>query len=142
MALKVVDLRRLVQCEEAEATVKITSEDGDVYYYMNKVQKKQNDITLGYEEIKTGKWFPSIQLKTNNLSVTEYCEMIDYWFMKAVEDDNYVERIHQRYSDIPDYKQQIERAYNWLLDNPFDRRKDINRFVCGWLDRQRGRNRK
>lgn len=142
MALKIIDLRKLSPCEEQEATVKVIDENGDTYWFVSKAVKKSSAVTLAYDELSTGKWFPSIQLKTNNVSVTEYCEMIDYWFQKAVEDDNYVERIHQRYSDIPDYKQQIERAYNWLLDNPFDRRKDINRFVCGWLDRQRVRNKR
>jgi len=135
MAVKIIDLRKLMSCEESEASVKITDESGEIHYFKNKVERTTSRSKMYWSDLGTDKeWFAGIELSSNTVDNTKYIELVDWWFNSAFESDAYKQRINSSYTKI-DIGIEMDKAYNWLCDHPDQRKTSLNGFVNGWLKR-------
>ncbi len=77
--------------------------------------------------------------RTNKISINcredVYRFLVQKWFLLASEDDWYSEYIHDTYGSNPEYVKEIAKALNWLVLNTNNRKKDLDAFLRGWLDR-------
>ena len=134
MAIKTVDLRKLILCDKEEATNKIIDENGDIFYYKNKETKiSKTSVTLSNKN--DVEWFPAINIISTNLTNSQYIELIEWWFEKAQDNEKYCLGIEERFGMYNWLLPEIRKAHNWLIDNPHNRKRDINMYLTYWLRR-------
>lgn len=138
MAVKLIDLNEMKECDVHDASVGIMFPGSSEYLYYKRANARARSArTATPSNVDSMLWSPSTKVSVNCTAV-EYISLIDWWMESASNDEDYVESLRSVYGKAPNWDLEILRAFNWLKLHADDKRANIDLFVKGWMRRNLG----
>jgi len=133
--------------DQTKATLKIVplaAEDGSQGPPLFFIGKRSKRFMVTPENMDDALWNKNVFLD-DKLSPRDYMTVVDWWFDKAQEDEEYKEIIGATFKHLNDLSVQINKAHRWLLttgahtvsgSGKFNKRKkNIGKFLDHWLNK-------